>query len=100
MNFDQTFIEEERPTLGRRIDFHFENTLGTDINITIHESQFEDFRDNGLPVFDYLSYASTCWSDKGTDNDVVEKNIKEALEIAFRDDNLNLDKWYLVDVLD
>lgn len=100
MDFDQIVIEEEEPTLGRRIEFHFENALGTDINITIHESQLEDLTDEGLPVFDYLSYASTCWSDRGTDKDVVEQNIKEALEIAFRDENLKLGKWYLVDVLD
>lgn len=100
MNFDQIIIDEEEPTLGRRIDFHFENALGTDIIITIHESQLQDFTDEGLPVFDYLSYASTCWSDKCTDKDVVEQNIKEALEIAFRDENLKLGKWHLVDVLD
>lgn len=100
MDFDQIVIEEEEPTLGPRIEFHFENALGTDINITIHESQLEDLTDEGLPVFDYLSYASTCWSDRGTDKDVVEQNIKEALEIAFRDENLKLGKWYLVDVLD
>lgn len=100
MDFEPTIIEEEEPTLGRRIEFHFENALGTDINITIHESQLEDLTDEGLPVFDYLLYASTCWNDKGTDKDVVEQNIKEALEIAFRDENIKLGKWYLVDVFD
>jgi hypothetical protein len=100
MDFDQTIIEEEEPTLGRRIEFHFENALGTDINITLHESQLQDLTDEGLPVFDYLSYASDCWGDNNNDKNVVEENIKEVLEIAFRDENLKLGKWYLVDVLD
>lgn len=98
MEFDQTTIDNDEPTLGQRIDFHFENALGTDIIITIHESQLHDFTDEGLPVFDYLSYASDFWSDEVTDKDVVERNIKEALEIVFRDDNLKLGKWYLVGV--
>lgn len=99
MNFDQTIIDEKEPTLGRKIEFHFENELGADITITIYETQLQDLADAGLPVFDYLSYASDFWGDEGTDKDVVEQNMKEALEIAFRDDNLKLGKCYLVDVL-